>query len=279
MCTGVGRIMMPLRKDNVMSKESVEKQASLWGARAEDWAQVQEGLVRPLFEAVAQRCEVHAGMRVLDVGCGAGGFVQLATSRGATTTGMDATPELLAIARRRTPAARFDPGDLESLPYDDASFDLVTGFNSFQYAADPVQGLREARRVVRKGGHVVIATWGKPEDCEGAAYLAALKPLLPPPPPGAGGPFALSDEAALRAIVEKAGLGSGAVVDVSCPWEYPDLSVALRGLLSSGPVVLAIRTTGEEKVRAATTEAIAPFRTSSGGYRIENKFRYLIAER
>jgi hypothetical protein len=66
---------------------------------------------------------------------------------------------------------------------------------------------------------------------------------------------------------------------VSCPWEFPDLTVALRGLLASGPVVLAIRTSGEEKVRAATTEAIAPFRTSAGGYRLENKFRYLLAER
>jgi SAM-dependent methyltransferase len=238
-----------------------------------------EGEMRPLYEAVLRRLEVGAGTRVLDVGCGAGGFLELAASRGAVLSGLDATPELLAIARRRVPGAKIDQGDLESLPFGDASFDLVTGFNSFQYAANAVQGLREARRVVRDGGRVVVATWGRPEDCEAANYLAALKPLLPPPPPGAGGPFALSDESTLRALVENADLAPVVVADVDCPWKLPDLTVALRALMSSGPVVLAIRTSGEAKVRAAVTEAIAPYRTSDGGYRIENKFRYLVAER
>jgi SAM-dependent methyltransferase len=262
-----------------MSQVSAQRQASLWGARAEDWAGTQEGTVRPLYEAVLRRCEIGAGTRLLDVGCGAGGFLQLAAARGADVSGMDATPELLAIARRRNPGVRLDQGDLESLPHEDASFDVVTGFNSFQYAADPTQGLREARRVAKSGGRVVVATWGRPEDCEAAAYLSALKPLLPPPPPGAGGPFALSDEAALRTLVESAGLTPLAVADVDCPWEFPDLTVAQRGLLASGPVVLAIRTSGEEKVRAAVAEAIAPYRTGAGGYRIENKFRFLVAER
>ena len=262
-----------------MTKESIDMQASLWGERADDWAEAMEGVVRPLYEEVLQRFDVAPGSRLLDAGCGAGGFIALALARGATVTGIDATPALLSIARRRSPAARIDQGDIEALPYADASFDLVTGFNSFQYSGDPVRALGEARRVARKGARVIIATWGKPEDCQGARYLASLAPLLPPPPPGAGGPFALSDESALRALVTEAELTPLRVADVDCPWVFPDLTVALRGLLASGPVVLAIRTSGEEKVRAAVTEAIAPYETPQGGYRLENKFRYLAAER
>jgi ubiquinone/menaquinone biosynthesis C-methylase UbiE len=84
---------------------------------------------------------------VLDIGCGPGGFCQLAAEAGASVTGIDASPPLVNIARERVPAARFDIGDMQFLHYEDDSFDLVTGFNTFQYAADPVAALREAGRV------------------------------------------------------------------------------------------------------------------------------------
>jgi SAM-dependent methyltransferase len=256
---------------------SAARQGELWGARATDWAEVQEGMVRPLFEAVLRAIKVGPETRLLDVGCGAGGAALLAASLGATIVGLDASQPLLDIARRRVPRAQFRQGDLEFLPYEPASFSAIVGFNSFQYAADPTSALREARRVARPGAPVVVATWGKPEDCQAAVTLVALKPLLPPAPPGSGGPFALSDEAVLRDFVARAGLTPTAVADVDCPWIYPDLATALRGQLSAGPMSLAIRTSGESKVRDALERAIEPFRTAAGGYRIENKFRYVIA--
>ncbi len=86
----------------------------------------------------------------------------------------------------------------------------------------------------------MIMTWGKPEGMEAATLLAALRPFLPPPPPGAPGPFALLDEAALRGFAAGAALESVEVFDVDSPWRYPDLSTALRGLSSSGVAVRAI---------------------------------------
>jgi len=156
-------------------------------------------------------------------------------------------------------------------------FDVVTGFNSFQFATNPVNARREARRAAKPGAAVVTATWGKPELCEASAYLAALRPVLPPAPPGAPGPFALSGEGALEALVEQAGLTPRSVEDVECPLEYPDLKTALRGLLSAGPAVKAIQTLGEIRVREAVTTAIGQFKLSVGGYRLENTFRFLIS--
>jgi ubiquinone/menaquinone biosynthesis C-methylase UbiE len=256
---------------------SAARQGELWGARAADWAEVQEAVMRPLFEAVLAAAKVGPQTRLLDVGCGAGGAAALAASRGATVFGLDASQPLLDIARRRVPGGQFIHGDMESLPYETSSFDAIVGFNSFQYAGDPTNALREARRVARPRAPIAIATWGKPEDCQAAVTLVALKPLLPPPPPGSGGPFALSDEAVLREFVARAGLTPIEVADVPCPWIYPDLATALRGQLSAGPLVLAIRTSGESKVRETLERAIEPFRTPSGGYRIDNKFRYVIA--
>ena len=114
------------------------------------------------------------------------------------------------------------------LPHENEAFDRVTGFNSFQYAENPVNALSEARRVVRPGGSVVMTTWGNPEDCDAADHVEALQPLLPPVPPGAGGPFALSDENALRDVVIRAGLTPAEVGDISCAWEYPSEAVAYK---------------------------------------------------
>ncbi len=256
---------------------SATAQSQLWGIRAKDWAEVQEGMVRPLYEAVLRKAGIGKGTSLLDVGCGAGMFCELAANLGARITGLDATPELLAIARKRVPNGDFRTGEMEALPYPDQAFQVITGFNSFQFAATPSNALREAKRVARSGASVVVATWGKPEDCEAAAYLAALRPLLPPPPPGAPGPFALSNDGALEALVSMANLTPKDVEDVDCTFEYPDLETALRGLDSAGPAVKAIQTSGETAVRDAVAKALVPFRLSSGAYRMRNKFRYLVA--
>ena len=118
---------------------------------------------------------------------------------------------------------------------------------------------------------------GSAASCEAAGHLKALGSLMPPPPPGAPGPFALSDETKLKALASAAGLMPGAIVDVSCPWVYPDLETALRGMLSAGPAERAIRASNFERAREAVAAAIDVYRTASGGYRLNNTFRYLVA--
>lgn len=164
-----------------------ENNGRLWGARAHDWADIQEGTVRPVYEAVIERTGVRSGTRYLDVGCGAGMAAQIAASHGAEVTGIDAADALLEIARSRVPEADFQQGDMEELPFADQTFDVVTGFNSFQYAGNAVVALAEARRVTKADGSVIIMTWGDPEGMEAASLVAAMRPLMPPPPPGAPG--------------------------------------------------------------------------------------------
>jgi SAM-dependent methyltransferase len=254
---------------------SAAVQGDLWGGRARDWCAM-EAHMRPLYETVLERIGVGHGTELLDAGCGAGLAGQLAALRGAVVSGLDATAELLEIARERVPNGEFVIGELESLPYPDDTFDAVVGFNSFQYAASPRGALEQARRVARPGGPVVIATWALPERCAAAVYLAALGPLMPPPAPGAPGPFALSAPGALEGLATEAGLTPGGAGEVACPWSFTDLESALTAMLASGPAVQAIRTSGEAAARAAVTVAIEPFRQPSGGYVIGSTFRYLV---
>src|SRR5947208_11792752 len=172
----------------------------LWSVRADAWAEIQERQVAPAYQAALDALRVGPSTRLLDAGCGAGMFLRLAADRGADVHGLDASEGLLAHARCRVPGAPILHGELEQLPYDDASFDVVTGFNSFQYAAHPAVALAEARRVARPEGRVLLLNWAPAKLCQAVGYLMALGALMPPPPPGAPGPFALSDVGALTAL-------------------------------------------------------------------------------
>jgi SAM-dependent methyltransferase len=266
-------------ESSTITQGTARVQGALWGTDAETWAEVQEPVCNPLYEAAFRELAVRAGTRLLDAGCGAGGACAIAAALGAEISGFDASHTLLEVASRRVPEGDFQQGELESLPYADSSFDAVTGFNSFQYAAQPVNALREACRVLKPDGRVLVATWGAPERCEAFGYIKALGALLPPPPPRAPGPFALSEDGALELLVEEAGLRPLDRADVDCPWLYPDLPTALRGLLAAGPAIRAIQEVGREAVERGATEAIAPFRDDRGGYRLENVFRYVVAAR
>jgi hypothetical protein len=76
-----------------------------------------------------------------------------------------------------------------------------------------------------------------------------------------------------------AGLTPQLVEDVDVTWQFEDLDTALAAMLSAGPSILAIQTSGRDRVRATLERAIAPFRLSNGRYRLENRFRYLVAAR
>jgi SAM-dependent methyltransferase len=251
-------------------------QGQIWGTRARDWAEVQERVAIPLYDAVLRRTRTGKATSVLDIGCGAGIFCEMAAGLGARVSGIDAAESLVTIAKERVPGGDFWTGEMEALPYADRTFDLVTGFSSFQFAANPLSALREASRVSRSGT-VVIAVFGKPEDNESTAYIKAMGSLLPPPPPGAPGPYALSADGALEALAVNAGMTPGMVETVACPWDYPDEKTALRGLLSSGPAIRAIQNKGEDVVRDVILSILAPFKTGPGGYHLTNSFRYIIA--
>jgi SAM-dependent methyltransferase len=248
----------------------------LWSVRADEWAEIQEHQVAPAYETALDALAIGASTKLLDAGCGAGMFLRLAATRGAEVHGLDASEGLLAHARRRVPGAPLLQGELEQLPYEDASFDVVTGFNSFQYAARPAVALAEARRVARPGGRVLLLNWAPAELCEAAGYLMALGALMPPAAPGTPGPFALSEFEPLKALFHRAGLDVLAVDETECVWSYPDRATAIAGLMCSGPVVGVADHAGEHAVHDATVAFLDSFRTPDGGYRIKNVFRHVI---
>src|SRR6185295_17978082 len=159
-----------------------------------------------IYRKVLEQINITEDTMLLDAGCGSGLFTALASKAGAQVTGIDAASGLLEIARERNPGITFLEEDLEALPFADNTFDVVTGFNSFQYAGNFENALSEARRVLKPGGKLVAVIWDKPEMSDGTEILKAISTLLPPPPPGTPGPFALSEDGKVETILESIGL-------------------------------------------------------------------------
>ena len=96
-----------------------------WGRKAADFATLSEPGNCREYVAVHHRLGVDAGDRVLDVACGSGLAIELARLRGASCSGIDASARLVAVARDRNPESDIRVGDMQALPWDPASFDVV----------------------------------------------------------------------------------------------------------------------------------------------------------
>ena len=115
-------------------------------------------ILAPRFAAFAG---VSAGQRVLDVGCGPGALTsELVAQLGeARVAAADPSPPFVAAARQRFPGVDVREASAESLPFADGEFDAALAQLVVHFMADPVSGLREMARAVRRGGTVAACVW------------------------------------------------------------------------------------------------------------------------
>jgi SAM-dependent methyltransferase len=260
----------------VASTGSAERWGPLWGARPRDWASTEEQQV-PTYEEALRRVPVEPGQRVLEVGCGTGVFLRLAAGLGARVHGLDASESLLELARARVPEAELQHGDMQFLPYEDDSFDLVAGFNAFFFAADMVAALREAGRVAKPGAPVVIQVWGRPERNDLEAMKAVARTYFPAPPPGAPPAPELWKPGVLEGIAAAAGLTPTGAFDVGWAYRYADDETLARDMLAVGGLAELAGPARVDELRASILEALAPYRAADGSYRLENEFHVVVA--
>lgn len=156
----------------------------MWGSAP--WERVAETLA-PLHEHLVEQLSPRTGERWLDAATGTGAVAIRAARAGAQVTGLDLAPRLVETAKRLAAkeglAIRFEVGDCEHLPYDDASFDVVASAVGVIFAPDHRAVARELARVCRPGGNLGLVSWRPNPE-----YTAVLEPLRAAPEPGAGDP-------------------------------------------------------------------------------------------
>jgi SAM-dependent methyltransferase len=225
------------------------------------WAAGDFASVARFTEDVAAHCanqlEIEHGEELLDVATGTGNVAIEAAKRGAMVTGLDLTPELLDVARRRAAEQDLDivwvAGDAESLPFADGSFDCAASTFGLMFAPRHAIAARELTRVIRPGGRFVLATWA-PDGMVGRLF-GVNAGFLPPPPAGTQLPILWGDEAHVRAVFD--GLPVELEFDrrtVSLPFGSPEEYVSFYEE-RFGPTIMA-RKAAESQGRADELRAL-----------------------
>jgi SAM-dependent methyltransferase len=262
-------------------------------ARARDWAEIQERMLVPLYEAVYERLEVGPAARLLGLGCGTGLALLVAASRGARIAGVDTDPARIALARTRLRGDgapdRPAGADLTAAVVcggpaaiaDAAPYNLVTAFEPIGCAAGDTDGLTpalgEAVPLVGRGSAVVLTGWGPPERCATSAVLRVACRLTNTLRTSGGWRQTLRDD--LEDVASRAGLKPDGSGRVACPFGYGDMDSAVRGLLSTGLFDAAVRATDPGQVEKELVEALHPYLRADGTVWMPNVFRYLIARK
>jgi SAM-dependent methyltransferase len=140
---------------------------------------------------------VRPGQKVLDVCCGTGVVALTARRAGASVTGVDLTPELLAVAKENASIAEVDDivwkeGDVEKLPFRDGEFDLVLSQFGHIFGPRPEVAIGEMLRVLKSGGRIAFTTW-PPELFIGRMFALTASYMPPAPGPKPAPPWEWGD--------------------------------------------------------------------------------------
>jgi 2-polyprenyl-3-methyl-5-hydroxy-6-metoxy-1,4-benzoquinol methylase len=181
-------------------EEFKQRQAHVWGSApfergADEIANLHEHLVAELSPQL--------GERWLDVGTGTGAVAVPAARAGASVVGSDLAPVPIETARRLAAEGgveiEFEVADAEDLPYETASFDVVSSAVGAMFAPDHERTAAQLARVTRPGGRLGLVTW-KPEGRIGD-FFRLLGGYQPPPPEGAGNPLPWGEEGYVRSLL------------------------------------------------------------------------------
>ena len=242
-------------------------------------------IFQPYADDLAARLARHKPQRILETAAGTG-VVTRALARAlpasAEIVATDLNPPMLVTAQRITRGAvEWQQADALALPFDDQSFDAVVCQFGAMFFPDRVKGYKEARRVLKPGGHFLFNAWGPIADNVFTDVVVdALAELFPADPPRflARTPHGYHDPKQIRADVAAAGFSDIAIETVDRVSRAPAPRDAAIALCQGTPMRGEIEARDPAGLEKATDHAAAALAKRFGNGAIEGRISALVIE-
>jgi SAM-dependent methyltransferase len=242
-------------------------EAAGWRRQADAYDRHLAAVTTRVAEPLLDAAQVGPGRRLLDLGAGPGQVAAAGAARGAEAVGVDAAPEMVALASRRHPGIRFQRADARRLPLPDASMDAVVGNFVILHVGRPEAVVAEAARVLAPGGVLALSTWDVPERCRLVGILIdalrqvdlAVPAALPDGPPF----FRFADEGEFSRLLTGAGFTDVRVGTLAFRHRVRSAAMLWQALIEGTVRSRALVLDQPEPVRAAIRAA---FERLAGAY-------------
>jgi ubiquinone/menaquinone biosynthesis C-methylase UbiE len=239
-----------------------------------DAAEVYESCFVPaIFGAwaspVAEAAGIRRGNKVLDVGCGTGVLAREALRRvgqEGQVVALDLNEGMLVVAARTEPEIEWRLGEAASLPFEDASFDVVVSQFALMYFPDRVASLREMWRTLAPGGRLAIATWAPIDHARGYQILVdiAFRQCGREAADVLAAPFVLGDQAELARLLADSGISGANVALHEGSIRFPSVKEFIRIEVKGSPLADMLSDDAMQALAAESENALAEFVVPSG---------------
>ena len=258
-----------------------------WDRASADYEGYWRSQIEPAQTRLLELAALQPGERILDIACGTGLITfpaAISVGPRGSVAGTDISEKMIELgcresARRGLANVTFQRMDAESLDFPESSFDTALCSLGLMYVPEPVEALRQVRRLLKPGGRIAAAVWGRRERCGWAGIFPVVDarvqsevcPMF----------FQLGTGASLRTAMEMAGFADIQEDRVSSTLDYASADDAIGAAFVGGPVAMAYAHFDDatrEEAHAEYLGTLQPYRRGEG-YSIPAEFMVALARK